>query len=130
MEYIQPSPSPSTILHFTYTVIDGEENLENPQEFCVDYKHIINYPLSYSQANFTANDFALAPGTKVLALWPQTTAFYEAIVLPRNNVPVDDCQEGGEWQDTMILVQFEGYSPVSLLYHDVIPFKAAFSLVC
>ena len=114
MEYIQPSPSPSTILHFTYTVIDGEENLENPQEFCVDYKHIINYPLC----------------TKVLALWPQTTAFYEAIVLPRNNVPVDDCQEGGEWQDTMILVQFEGYSPVSLLYHDVIPFKAAFSLVC
>ena len=75
-------------------MIDGEENLENPQEFCVDYKHIINYPLSYSQANFTVNDFSLAPGTKVLALWPQTTAFYEAIVLPHIDVPVDDDPRG------------------------------------
>lgn len=30
----------------------------------------------------------------------------------------------------MILVQFEGYSPISLLYHDVIPFKAVFYPVC
>ena len=30
----------------------------------------------------------------------------------------------------MILVQFEGYSPISLLYHDVIPFKAVICVVC
>lgn len=77
------------LLHFMFTVLDGEENLENPPEYCVDSQHIINYPLSYSQATLTANDFILAPGTKVLALWPQTTAFYEAVVLPRDNSPVD-----------------------------------------
>lgn len=111
-------------------MIDGEENLENPQQFCVDYKHIINYPLSYSQATFTASDFSLAPGTKVLALWPQTTAFYEAIVLPRGDIPVGGECCADETQDTMVQVQFEGYSPISLLFHDVIPFKAVLCPVC
>ena len=71
-----------------FTVVDGEENLEHPQQYVVYRQEIINYPASYTQANYTTRDFMLPPGTRVLALWPGSTAFYDAIVLPRSNIPV------------------------------------------
>lgn len=80
--------STSVLLTSTFTVIDGEENLEHPQQYVVYRQEIINYPASYTQANYTTRDFMLPPGTRVLALWPGSTAFYDAIVLPRSNIPV------------------------------------------
>ena len=104
--------STSVLLTSTFTVVDGEENLEHPQQYVVYRQEIINYPASYTQANYTTRDFMLPPGTRVLALWPGSTAFYDAIVLPRSNIP-GNC----------MLVQFEGSDPQIVLYKDVIPRK-------
>ena len=54
----------------------------------VDETQLIRMPQSLSILKLDVNTYLLPVGYKVLALWPSSTTYYEAIVDFRENVPV------------------------------------------
>lgn len=89
MEYIPLNWNYLDFLIGTYTVVDKyPEPGETPPELIVSEENIIYYGSSGFSRTPSTKDYILPAGTQVLALWPDTTEFYIATVMGRENVPV------------------------------------------
>lgn len=102
-------------------MIDADVDAGESKSVIVEETQLIRIPKSLNIQKLDVNTYLLPVGCKVLALWPSSTTYYEAIVDFRENVPV-----GMSWrydgEDDEILIHFEeGQERFSLPYTSVIP---------
>lgn len=76
-------------LHPTLYVVDADtSSLGTGGAVAVRKNSVIRMPSSLPIRPLDVNAYILPPQYKVLALWPETTAYYKAIVLSREHAKV------------------------------------------
>lgn len=92
MEYIFEDNGLLDFLIVTYTVVDKyPEPGVQPPELIVSKENIQYYISPGFSRTPSTKDYMLPVGTQVLALWPDTTEFYVATVMGRENISVLIC---------------------------------------
>lgn len=111
-------------LHCTFVVIDVDDvGKSNPQEYRLSPQQIIGFAGFNPVVQRTTKDYILPAGKRVLCLWPNSTTFYPATVVPRGDVSVS-VRVWCHMQPELIVVQFDDVDYYSLLpYSHVVPFK-------
>ena len=76
-------------LHPNLYVVDADaSSLGTGSTVAIRQNSVIRMPSSLAIRQLDVNAYVLPPQYKVLALWPETTAYYEAIVLSREHAKV------------------------------------------
>ena len=111
-------------LHCTFVVIDVDDvGKSNPQEYRLSPQQIIGFAGFNPVVQRTTKDYVLPAGKRVLCLWPNSTTFYPATVVPRGDVSVS-VRVWRHIQPELIAVQFDDVDYYYLLpYSHVVPFK-------
>lgn len=68
--------------------MDADVETEMTDPIVVNETSVIRMPQSLGLLKLDVSTYLLPVGYKVLALWPSSTTYYEAIVDFRENVPV------------------------------------------
>ena len=105
----------------TFSVVDADMDSGESKSVIIDETQLIRMPQSLNILKLDVSTYMLPVGYKVLALWPSSTTYYEAVVDFRENVPVR-VKRRTDWEDDEILIHFEeGQERFSLSYASVIP---------
>lgn len=97
----------------SFSVVDADSSSETPLSLVVNHSRVIRLPPSLGLPQLDVHSYVIPVGTKVLALWPSSTTYYEAVV---------EARDGGQVQDNEVLIHFEeGGERFVLPYASVIP---------
>lgn len=72
----------------TFSVVDADTSSGAALPVVVNQTQMIRLPQSLGLAKLDVRTYAIAVGSKVLALWPSSTTYYEAVVEARESVQV------------------------------------------
>ena len=78
----------------SFSVVDADTSSEAALPVVVNRTQVIRLPQSLGLAKLDVRSYTIAVGTKVLALWPSSTTYYEAVVEAREGVQVQVEKEG------------------------------------
>ena len=97
-----------------FMVIDYDDiGKPNATRYVLTVNDIIGFSGMNPAVRRTTRDYTLPVGKRVLCLWPNSTTFYPATVVSRENAPSD-----------MIVIQFDDVEYYSVLpYSHVVPLK-------
>lgn len=68
----------------SFSVVDADSSSETPLSLVVNHSRVIRLPPSLGLPQLDVHSYVIPVGTKVLALWPSSTTYYEAVVEARD----------------------------------------------